>query len=134
MSRPEKTLVVLLRFVSLFELMALPFVVIPTKWMVTIHRFLEMGEMSTEPVVVYLARSLSLFYAVHGGLTLYITFELRRYWGFLRFWGIVIVLIGFAMIWIDLDAGMPVWWTASEGPFAIAFGVAILWLRSMCAE
>ena len=67
------------------SLFALVPVVMPWSWMAATHRWLGLGEMPTTPVVEYLARSLSAFYALVGALCLAMASDLRhkRGWGWL---------------------------------------------------
>jgi hypothetical protein len=58
MTRADKALVILLRFVGVGALFALVAVFMPSSWMAATHRRLGMGEMPTGPVVEYLARFL----------------------------------------------------------------------------
>ena len=78
-SSHESALRVLLRFIGTSSLLALIFVPVPYSWMNGIHQYLGMGELSHQPVVGYLARSTSAFYAILGGLFLLISFDLPRY-------------------------------------------------------
>ncbi len=68
MTKTDKALVLLLRIVGVGSLFALVAVVMPTSWMAATHRWLGRGEMPTGPVVEYLARDLSAFYASPGTL------------------------------------------------------------------
>ena len=70
MTKTDKALVLLLRFVGVGSLFALVAVFMPVPWMAATHRWLGLGEMPTGPVVEYLARSLSAFYALVGALCL----------------------------------------------------------------
>jgi hypothetical protein len=70
MTRADKALVLLLRIVGVPALFALVAVVMPTTSMAATHRWLGLGEMPTAPVVEYLARSVSAFYALFGALCL----------------------------------------------------------------
>jgi hypothetical protein len=64
-------LVILLRyFLRIPGLFGLDAVFVPLSWMDATHRWLGLGEMPTAPVVEYLARSVSAFYAVLGALCL----------------------------------------------------------------
>jgi hypothetical protein len=85
-----------------------------------IHRWLEMGEMPAAPIVEYLARSLSAFYALLGALLLLMASDIERYRLVVRFLAVTGVLMKAAFTWVDYAAGMPWWWTASEGPTGIA--------------
>ena len=69
-TKSDKVLVFLLRLVGVGSLFALVAVVMPSTWMAATHRWLGLGEMPTGPVVEYLARDLSAFYALAGALLL----------------------------------------------------------------
>lgn len=100
----------------------------PVKWMATIHGWLGLGEFPDSAIVIYLARSTSMLYAVHGFLMLYVSFDMKRYWPLVPVFGWLHVAIGLTMFGIDLSTPMPMFWIAGEGiPIAIA-GCAILWL------
>jgi hypothetical protein len=118
--------VLLLRFLGVGSLFALVAVFMPSSWMAAAHRWLGLGEMPTGPVVEYLARSLSTFYALVGALCLVVASDLGRYRPLVRFLGVAFALMSLALLGVDLAAGMPWWWSASEGPGGVAFGVLLL--------
>jgi hypothetical protein len=122
MTRADKALVILLRFVGVGALFALVAVFMPSSWMAATHRWLGLGEMPTGPVVEYLARSLSAFYAVMGALCLVLTTDLKRYRPLVRFLGMAFALMSLVLLGVDLAAGMPWSWSASEGPPGIGVG------------
>ena len=125
MTRADKALVLLLRFVGVPALFALVAVFMPVSWMATTHRWLGLGEMPTGPVVEYLARSLSAFYAVMGALCLVVAADLGRYRPLVRFLGAAFALMSVVLLGVDLAAGMPRWWSASEGPRGLVFGALL---------
>jgi hypothetical protein len=96
--------------------------------MVATHRWLGLGEMPTDPVVEYLARDLSAFYALVGALLLVMTSDLERYRPLVRFVALAFIVLSILFTGVDLAAGMPWWWTASEGPGGIAFGALMFFL------
>jgi hypothetical protein len=103
--------------------------------MVATHRWLGLGEMPTGPVVEYLARDLSAFYAVMGALCLVMATDLERYRPLVRFLGVVFALMSVVFLGVDLSAGMPWWWTASEGPGGVVFGALLFALaRPACSK
>jgi hypothetical protein len=128
MTRADKALVLLLRFVGVGALFALVAVFMPSSWMTATHRWLGLGEMPTGPIVEYLARSLSAFYAFTGALCLVVAADLERYRPLLRFLGVAFALMSVALFGVDLAAGMPYWWSASEGPGGVVFGALLLYL------
>ena len=133
MTRSDKVLVILLRFVGVPALFALVPVLMPISWMAVTHRWLGLGEMPTAPVVEYLARSLSAFYALVGALCLVMASDLDRYRPLVRFFGACLALLGIVFTGVDLAAGMPWWWTAFEGPGGVAFG-ALLFVLARPAD
>jgi hypothetical protein len=125
MTTSNKALVILLRIVGVGSLFALVAVFMPLSWMVATHRWLGLGNMPTGPVVEYLARSLSAFYAIMGAVCLMVAADLERYRPLVRFLGVAIALMSLALLGVDLAAGMPWWWSASEGPGGVVFGALL---------
>src|SRR6266487_6162614 len=126
MTKGAKVLVILFRYLlGIGGLFALVPVVMPWSWMAATHRWLGLGEMPTAPVVEYLARSLSAFYAVMGALCLVMAADLERYRPLVRFLGVAFALMSVAPLGVDLAAGMPWWWSASEGPGGVVFGALL---------
>jgi hypothetical protein len=128
MTRTDKALVILLRLLGVSALFALVAVCMPFSWMAATHRWLGLGEMPTAPVVEYLARSLSAFYAFFGAVCLLAASDLERYRPLVRFLGAASILMGLVYLGIDLAAGMPWWWIASEGPGTVVFGALLFFL------
>lgn len=128
MTNSERFCKLFLRIIGTAGLFAIIAVVMPYSWMNVIHKWLGMGELPAEPIVGYLARSTSAFYAILGGLFWVVSFDLNRHRMVLCYLGIVIVIFGAALFIIDLIEGMPLSWSLTEGPFNLAFGVVILLL------
>ena len=122
MTRKDKALVILLRILGVTALFALVAVFMPLSWMAATHRWLGLGEMPTAPVVDYLARSLSAFYAFIGALCLVVAADLERYRPLVRFLGVAFALMSLVLLGVDLAVGMPWWWSASEGPGGVVLG------------
>jgi hypothetical protein len=61
---------------------------------------------------------MSAFYALVGALCLVVATDLDRYQPLVRFLGLAFALM-------SLAAGMPWWWTASEGPGGVVFGALL---------
>src|SRR6516225_9408234 len=125
MTKSDKVLVILLRIVGVGSLFALVAVFMPVSWLAATHRWLGLGEMPTGPVVEYLARSLSAFYALMGALCLVLTTDLERSRPLVWFLGVAFALMSLVLLGVDLAAGMPWWWTASEGPGGVVFGALL---------
>lgn len=116
----------LLRLIGTASLTALVFVVAPREWMREIHLWLGMGEIPESPVVWYLARSTSAFYALTGGLFWVVSFDLERHREVLIYLGWAVTLLGVALTGIDWAEGLPLFWKIWEGPFVMAYGLVLL--------
>lgn len=125
----EPALKWLLRLMGSSSLLALIFVAAPHAWMDSIHVALGMGRLPDNPVVGYLARSTSAFYALTGGLLWVLSFDLARYRRVLTYLGTAISLLGGVLLVVDWAEGLPLVWRVWEGPFVMAFGLTVLWLN-----
>ena len=134
MRKSELAVIVILRIIGFSALLAIPFIFVPYSLMNQIHEFFGLGQMPDTPIVSYLARSLSAFYAVVGVFILYVSWDIDRYQHLVTVWGIVFCALGFVLLGIDLAAGMPLSWTLFEGPPAIAVGAVVLWLHLSCRK
>ena len=130
----EKILVWLLRISGIILLTALVPVAMPFSWMQVIHRYLGMGELPAGPIMGYLTRSLSLFYAMHGALIIFVSLDIRRYLPVVKFLAVVAILFGVSMVVLDSAVGMPLYWILCEGPFVIPLGIVMLWLAGRIPE
>jgi len=102
--------------------------VMPFAWMDEIHRQLDMGDLPRGPIMGYLTRSLSAMYAMHGGLVLFVSLDVRRFLPVIKCLAVLIVIFGIGMIVLDIMVGMPWFWVLGEGPIIIIFGGILLWL------
>lgn len=120
----------ILRLVGFVGLFAIPAAFLPAAWMNTIHSWAGLGELPAGPIVIYLARSLSVFYGVFSIMTLLLSTDLDRYRPLIRVWGLLFAAIGGLLLCVDILIGMPTWWVVIEGPPSIAVGVTLLWLMN----
>ena len=134
MTRPECVLQRLIRVVGGLPLLAIPCAFMPYSWMNAVHQGLGMGQLPSQTIVGYLARSTSAFYGLVGGLLWVVSFDLRRHRVVIRYLGAAFVLIGLLLVGVDLVEGMPWWWTLAEGPFNVGFGAVILVLGRYIGE
>jgi hypothetical protein len=117
----KKWLRILLAIIGCGLMVATVPVFFPVSLMAMIHGWLGLGQFPDAPITIYLARSTSLMYAIHGSLMLIVSFDLDRYWPLVPTFGWLHVVIGLTMFGIDLTTPMPWYWTAGEGiPVAIA--------------
>ena len=102
--------------------------------MSAIHEYLGLGVLPDAPIVSYLARSLSAFYAIVGTITLFISLDIRRYRSFVKLGAVIAIVTGFVLVGIDMTAGMPTSWIIGEGPPTTATGLVVLWLQRRIIE
>ncbi len=100
----------------------------PVSVMAACHRWLGLGNFPDAPITIYLARSTSLMYAMHGTVMFFVAWNYDRCHALVPLIGGLHVLLGVALIGVDLNAGMPLYWTVGEGLPIAMVGGAILWL------
>jgi len=118
-----------LRVIGTAALLAMVAVVMPYSNMNAIHQWLGLGQLPAEPIVGYLARSTSAFYAFFGGLMWLVSFDLRRHHWVLCYLGAATIALGTTLFIVDLLEGLPPYWSLTEGPINITFGIIILTLN-----
>ncbi len=128
MNRCEKTLVLLLRLDGIIMLAALFPSMMPLAWMREVHRCLGMGELPGGPIVGYLARSLSIMYAMHGAVLFFVSLDVRRFLPVVKFVAVLTILFGLWLTALDIVVGMPWFWIAAEGPSLFVFYCVVFWL------
>lgn len=116
-------LTVILRLAGLVTLTAFVAMVLPAAWMASTHRALGFGDWPQTPVFEYLARSIAALYGFHGGLLVLISGDPARHVTIVKYMAVMYVAFGLIVLAIDLDAGMPMWWTLAEGPPIAMTGV-----------
>jgi hypothetical protein len=116
------SLVWMLRMTGSAMLCALVFVFCPFEWMAAIHRQLGLGQLPYTPLMSYLTRTLSALYASMGAILLFISFDVRRYLPLIRVLGVLALAGGAGVAILDAAAGLPLFWTVSEGPLTVALG------------
>jgi len=86
----------------------------PTEFMAEIHEWFGLGTLSRDRLTEYLTRSAATCYTLHGGVLLLLSTDVPRYRPMIPWmYGLHLAFAGF-LLGIDLYAGMPGWWTASE--------------------
>lgn len=133
MTPQERLLAIVLRIAAVPLLLALPCAALPFPWMDATHRWLGLGELPPNAIVSYLARSCSLFYAVHGAIILFVSFDVRRYLPVIQLLCATGIAFGVALVAVDHSAGLPGFWKWVEGPFVAAEGLLGLWLARRAA-
>jgi hypothetical protein len=130
----EIIVVVILRTMGTGGLLAIPAIFFPYSWMNACHELLGLGAMPDAPIVTYLARSLSAFYAIVGAFLIYISWDIRRYRSLVRLWAMIAIAMGLVLFGIDLTSGLPTGWTFFEGPMTLTIGIVLLWCQRRIGE
>jgi hypothetical protein len=123
----DRLFILFLRLLGGVALLATFCVAFRYTWMDAIHGWLGMGKLPSEPVVGYLARSTSAFYAMFGGLLWLVSYDPRRYRPILLYLGVASLGLGLTLWVVDWVEGLPPFWRHGEGPLDIFLGVVILW-------
>ena len=125
---PDRTAAALLRAAGGLNLVAAVFAFGPRVLLERGHELLLGAPFPEAPVAEYLARSASLLYAFHGCLLIYAARDVRKFAGWLRLYGVLMLLGGPAYLTVDLRSGMPAAWAWGEGVTLAAGGLFLLWL------
>ena len=125
--RTESFLRFVLRCMGSVSLLALVAVIMPYSWMDATHQWLGLGRLPDQPIVGYLARSVSALYALVGALLWSLSFDLQRHRSTLCFLGVAIIVFGALLLGIDWAEGLPLYWRMGEGPWVMTMGAAIAW-------
>ena len=116
----------MLRLAGGVMLLALVFVFCPFEWMAVIHKRTGVGELTYTPLLSYLIRTLAALYASLGALALFISFDVDRYRPLIQFLGVIAIVGGVGVTVLDALLALPMFWTATEGPFTVALGVGLM--------
>ncbi|HUQ68532.1 MAG TPA: hypothetical protein VM165_03355 [Planctomycetaceae bacterium] len=127
---PSPWLATWLRAIGVIDLLAVAAVFLPNETLAAIHAHLDLGTWPAAPIAVYLARSASWMYALCGVLLIYLSSDVARYRPLIRFLSACGVATGLVLIGIDWSAGMPWWWTATEGPCCLLLAV-VTWMLTI---
>jgi hypothetical protein len=120
----------LLQVLALLDLLALLAVVMPRESMAQVHAWLGLGSLITEPVTIYLARTVSLLYAFQGATFWHLSGDVRKYRALIAFWGRLTLVGAGVFLVIDIMAGLPWWWAVGELLCLIAIGGSLVWAES----
>jgi hypothetical protein len=132
-SNPERNLILFLRAIGCVDMLAVAAVMMPRQALDVAHAWIGLGAIPQEPIVGYLARSASALYVLHGAIVVFISFDVARHAGLIRFLAVASLVHGAVLFGIDVAEGMPPLWRYSEGPLFAASGLVILWLQRRCA-
>ena len=129
--KAERWLAWVLRAEGCVMLVATVAIFFPDSWMVAGHRLAGLaGEYPQAPITEYLARSLSMLYASVGFFVFVLSFDLVRYRRLVYFVGLGHLVVTALLVFIDVQAEMPLVWTLPEVLSPALVGVVVLALLS----
>ncbi len=126
MSKIERVVIFILRFSAILMGFALIAVFMPSAWMEETHKWLGIGDFPKGPITYYLARSLSAFYVIFGGLLWLTSFNIKRYYNIIAYLAYTGLAFGPTLLFIDISANMPSYWTFVEGPLVFGFSAILI--------
>ena len=132
-SAAERRLILLLRLVGLFTLLAFAAAVMPQQWIVETAEALGFDPFPDSPLTFYLARSLSLLYGFIGVGLLVLAADFDRYRPLVRYLAVATIAFGVLQLLVDAQSAMPAWWTLSEFLSTVFGGVLIWWMDRAAA-
>ena len=118
----------LLRLTGTVELGAFVAVVMPRQWMEAGHSWLGLGEMPEGAIVNFIIRQASFTYGLHGVLLWVLSWDVVRFRPLVVFTGVSYVVAAPVFFMIDLNSGMPLFWTVGDAGSCLGFGGALLCL------
>ncbi len=130
--RAERWLKLLLRGLGVATGLGILAMIMPTSWIDACYRRVVAEPKEIGPVFLYMARSLSAFYALFGGLLILASFDVRRYAAVIHYLACVCIFASVAVTALDAALGLPWWWTVFEAPPLLPAGILmILLLRTV---
>lgn len=129
MVRQNRILVWLLRAIGTLDFAAIQFVFAPRDWLAGIHQWLGLGDFPQHPIVGYLARSTSIWYAIYGLLLWFVSFDVQKYALLIRVLAATLVIQGLIIASVGAAEGLPIFWIMSEGTVCSTMGLALLWVQ-----
>jgi hypothetical protein len=123
----DRFLILFLRGVGAVSGSAALCAVMPLRFMDAVHRTLGMGPLPGQPIVEYLARSTSAFYALLGALLWALSFDLDRYRPLVHKTGFGLIALGVLLLLTDIQIELPRFWQVAEGPIDTLFGIILVW-------
>jgi hypothetical protein len=121
----DRLLARLIRLNAAVLLLAAVPVFFPTDLMAAMHARLGLGTFPRDRLTEYLTRSAAACYALHGAVVWMLARDVVRYRDLIAGVYRLHLVFAAAVCGIDLWAGMPGWWTLSEGGTIAVVALAI---------
>lgn len=130
MTDRERLLSTFLKINAVVFSMAFPAVFLPGDFMADLSARASFGSLPQLPIVLYLARSLSLIYGMQGILFWFLSRDIERYTPIIRLQAYIWIISGTGFAAIDLFEGLPVYWAVAESISAWFIAGVLLFLTA----
>lgn len=104
----------LLRALGIICVLAVVPLVMPFQWLDTAHQWMGLGPFPSDPIAIYLARSVSSLCAFYGGLLLVLARDVGRHLAIIRYQAIAIMTLSAYGIIAGVRAGLPAIWVIAD--------------------
>jgi hypothetical protein len=125
LSKSDRYLKLYLYFIGVSALFAFGAAIMPAQWMIDISEQLGV-EIAPVPLTFYLARHLSLVYGLVGVAVLVVARRIPADRWLARLLGWLTLGLGLGQGILDLQSGMPHWWTVREAAFSFIGAILLL--------
>ena len=115
-----------LKVVGIADCLAVLLAFLPWTVIEQIHSFVGAGELRQEPLIEYLVRSVSLLHAMFGVLLVLLSGDVARYRDLIRSLAKLLSLAAIILAFVDLQAGLPLWWLATQCGGLLGIGAYLL--------
>jgi hypothetical protein len=126
----EVALKVVLRVTAVIVGLAVFALVMPRGWMVEAHRWMGLGDFPADPMAEYLARALSGFYAMMGGLLWLVSRRPRRYAAVITYIAVAWTVLALTVLSLAPRMGMPVGLVGGDTACVLVFSIAVLSIQA----
>ncbi len=116
----------LLRVVGVVDCLAVTVAFLPWSLIEQVHSLVASGELSSEPAVEYLVRSVSVLHAMFGALLVLLSRDVPRYAELIRGLAKLTCVAGVLLFVVDRQAGVPLWWAIAQSGGLVTIGVFLV--------
>lgn len=116
----------LLKVVGIADCLAAVVAFLPWAVIEQVHSVVGAGELTQEPTVEYLVRSVSLLHALFGALLVLLSADVARYRDLIRGLAKLLCLVAVLLFAVDLQVGVPLLWMITQCGGLLGIGVYLL--------
>lgn len=118
---------IVLRVIALASLLALPGVIVPRFMAEKVSWLMGFGQPPMTPLMLYMMAGGSAVFVGQAVLLWALASDVLRYQPLVRLMAWCYVVIGPLFLWIDTQAGLPLWWMLMDGAGSFIAGAVLVW-------